>query len=139
MIVTMVSDGRFWQTVKRVAPQLMGLAALYLIFNTTIVSAQSTVAKIVGLGAVTCSNFIDDIEMSPALQRDYLAWAQGFMSGILLSRPAGVDEGLDLNPQAFGLLKQLEFLRQNCAENRSRDFADAVVTLYKTLRTHSAR
>ena len=117
----------------------MVLTALCLISSAAMASAQSTVAKIVGLGAVTCADFTDNIEKSPAMQRDYLAWAQGFMSGILLSRPAGVDEGLDLNPQAFGLLRQLEFLRQHCAEDRSSDFADAVVALYKTLRTYSVR
>lgn len=138
-MVTMTSDGRFRQRVTRAVPRLMGLAASCLLFGTAIASAQSTVAKIVGLGAVTCADFTDDIEKSPAMQRDYLAWAQGFMSGILLGRPAGVDEGLDLNPQAFGLLKQLELLRQHCAENRSSDFADAVVALYRSLRTHSVR
>lgn len=138
-MVTMTGDGRFWQRVNRAVPRLLGLAALCLMLSAAIASAQPTVAKIVGLGAVTCAGFTDNIEKSPAMQRDYLAWAQGFMSGILLGRPAGVDAGLDLNPQAFGLLKQLEFLRQHCAENRSSDFADAVVALYKSLRTHSVR
>jgi hypothetical protein len=139
MMVTMTSDGRSWQRVIWAVPRLTVLTALCLISSAAMASAQSTVAKIVGLGAATCADFTDNIEKSPAMQRDYLAWAQGFMSGILLSMPSGVDEGLDLNPQAFGLLKQLGFLLQNCAENRSSDFADAVVALYKTLRTHSVR
>lgn len=136
MLAMMASDGRLWGRLDRAAPRLLGMAAFCLMSGLTNASAQQTAAKIVGLGAATCIDFTNDIERSPIMQREYLAWAQGFMSGILLSRPAGVDEGLDLNPQEFGLLKQLEFLRQRCAENRSGDFADAVVALYKVLRTH---
>ena len=133
MLAMMASAGRLWGRLDRAALRLLGVAALCLMSGLTNASAQQTVAKIVGLGAATCIDFTNDIERNPAMQRDYLAWAQGFMSGILLSRPAGVDKGLDLNPQEFGLLKQLEFLRQHCAENRSSDFADAVVALYKVL------
>lgn len=135
-MLVMASDGRFWGRLDRAALRLLGVAALCLMSGLTNAGAQQTVAKIVGLGAATCIDFTNDIERSPIMQRDYLAWAQGFMSGILLSRPAGVDEGLDLNPQEFGLPEQLEFLRQHCAENRSGAFADAVVALYKVLRTH---
>jgi hypothetical protein len=53
---------------------------------------------VVGLGATTCQQFNEEVKSNPLVRRDYLAWAQGFMSGILLGRPAGVDEGLDLNP-----------------------------------------
>jgi hypothetical protein len=56
------------------------------------------------------------------------------MSGIILSRPAGVDEGLDLNPETFGLVNQLHFLEDHCAKNASLDFSDAVEALYKRLR-----
>ncbi|MDU1671578.1 MAG: hypothetical protein E6833_35925, partial [Bradyrhizobium sp.] len=64
----------------------------------------------------------------------YLAWAHGFMRGILLSRPAGVDEGLDLNPPSFGLIVQLHFMEDQCAKSPSLDFSDAVAALYKRLR-----
>jgi len=56
------------------------------------------------------------------------------MSGILLSRPAGVDEGLDLSPTTFDLVNQLHFLEDHCAKNTSLDFSDAVEALYKRLR-----
>ena len=100
--------------------------------------AQPNTAKIVGLGAATCVQFLVDAKANPGIQRDYLAWAQGFMSGILLSRPVGVDEGLNLNPSTFPLLKQLEFLRNHCAETPSVDFSDAVEALYKRLRKEGA-
>jgi len=100
--------------------------------------AEAPTAKIVGLGATTCAQFTNDVMKNPAVQRDYLAWAQGFMSGVLIGRPAGTDEGLDLNPPTFSLLKQLEFLRAHCLQHPTEDFSDAVATLYKRLRKEAA-
>lgn len=96
--------------------------------------AQAATARIVGLGATTCRQFNDEVKANPLLRRDYLAWAQGFMSGIILSRPPGVDEGLDLAPTTFDLVSQLHFLEDHCARNVSLDFSDAVEALYKRLR-----
>ena len=56
------------------------------------------------------------------------------MSGIRLSRPPGVDVGLDLNPPTFGLMAQLHFLEERCARNETIDFSTAVEALYKRLR-----
>lgn len=86
------------------------------------------------LGATSCESFTSDVKSNPAIRRDYLAWTQGFMSGVLLSRPPGVDEALDLTPKTFGLLDQLHFLEEHCARNPSQDFSDAVEALYKRLR-----
>lgn len=91
-------------------------------------------ARIVGLGAATCRQFTADAASDPQVQRNYLAWAQGFMSGIILSRPPGVDVGLDLNPPTFGLMNQLRFLEDHCARNDAVDFSTAVEALYKRLR-----
>jgi hypothetical protein len=91
-------------------------------------------ARIVGLGAATCRQFTADAAADPQVRRDYLAWAQGFMSGIILSRPPGVDVGLDLNPPTFGLMDQLRFLEDHCARNETADFSTAVEGLYKRLR-----
>jgi hypothetical protein len=44
------------------------------------------------------------------------------------------DVGLDLNPATFGLINQLHFPEDHCAQNSSADFADAVDALYKRLR-----
>jgi hypothetical protein len=98
------------------------------------IRAEPQTARIVGLGATTCLQFNEDIRLNPSVQRDYLAWGQGYMSGILVSRPPGVDQGLDLNPPTFDMINQLHFLRDYCAENTSADFADAVKALYKRLR-----
>jgi len=91
-------------------------------------------ARIVGLGAATCRQFTTDAAADPQVRKDYLAWAQGFMSGIILSRPPGVDVGLDLDPPTFGLIDQLRFLEEHCARHEAVDFSTAVETLYKRLR-----
>jgi hypothetical protein len=96
--------------------------------------AEPSKAGIVGLGATTCRQFNEDVRSNPSIRRDYLAWAQGFMSGILLGRPPGVDEGLDLNPATFDLADQLHFLEDHCDQNTSVNFADAVEALYNRLR-----
>lgn len=98
------------------------------------VRAEPQVARIVGLGATTCVQFNEDVGSNPAIQRDYLAWAQGYMSGILMGRPPGVDQGLDLNPPSLDLNNQLHFLRDYCANRASENFSDAVEALYKRLR-----
>ena len=112
----------------------LSLAAILAADAWRDVRAEAPKATIVGLGATTCQRFEDDVKASPAVRRDYLAWAQGFMSGILLSRPPGVDEGLDLASATFDLIRQLHFLEDHCAENVSLDFSDAVAALYKRLR-----
>ena len=96
--------------------------------------AEGLTRNIVGLGATTCERFNADITADPSSRRDYLAWAQGFMSGILLGRPRGIDDGLELSPASFNLLAQLKFLDEYCATNASKNFGDGVEALYKRLR-----
>ena len=91
-------------------------------------------ANIVGLGAATCRVFNRDVQQNFHLQRDYFAWAQGFMSGILVRAPPGKDERLQLNPPEFSLQKQVKFLREFCAKNPDKDYSDGVVELYRALR-----
>jgi len=62
------------------------------------------------------------VEQNARVQRKYFAWAQGFMSGVLMRAPPRVDEGLELNPPAFPLLKQIEFLQSFCTTNPDSDF-----------------
>ena len=96
--------------------------------------ATAETVKIVGLGASTCARFTQEIGENPALQRDYFAWAQGFMSGALIRAPQGVDEGLDLTPPSFSLQEQVDFLRAFCAKNQDQDYMDAARALYHRLR-----
>lgn len=129
------------RTPHCLAQRVSVLAWITLWFSfapSSVWSAESPKARIVGLGATRCGQFSADVVKNPAVQRDYLAWAQGFMSGILISRPAGVDEGLDLIPSTFPLLKQVEFLREYCWQHSDDSFSDAVVVLYKRLRREGA-
>ncbi len=101
------------------------LSVVAFALSTTLGSAQ--IANIVGLGAATCQEFNRDVERSFHIQRDYFTWAQGFMSGILLRAPPGVEGGLELNPSKFPLLEQVKFLRSFCETNPGKDYSDAVI------------
>ena len=113
----------------------MGLFALVLtlaVLGSSPVGAQSV--KIVGIGASPCMTFLQQASADPRAGREYMAWAQGYMSGLLVRAPEGKDENLDLAPPTFPLRKQAEFLRIFCEKNRGAEFSDAVESLYKTLR-----
>ena len=96
------------------------------------VEAQSV--KIVGLGASSCQSFLREINGKPEVEKNFFAWAQGYMSGLLLRAPPGKDEDLDLEPAHYPLLRQAEFLRNFCTRNPDADFPDGVNDLYRTLR-----
>ncbi len=105
-----------------------------LVWSGLILAAQAGPAKIVGIGAASCARFGTDAAAHPAMERDYFAWAQGFMSGALIRAPDGVDEGLDLAPPSMPLAAQVDFLRAYCAANPATDYSDAVRALYHRLR-----
>lgn len=128
----MLAPGR--AAVRLFSVTALSVAVVLAVGASRDLRAEDRKATIVGLGAATCQRFNDDVRSNPLIKRDYLAWAQGFMSGILLSRPPGVDEGLDLAPVTFDLLRQLQFLEDYCARNVSSDFSDGVAALYKRLR-----
>jgi hypothetical protein len=113
--------------VRRVAWNAAAFA-----FATNVVFAQT--ANIVGLGATMCKDVNREIHRNFHIQRDYFAWAQGFMSGILLRALPGTDERLELNPPQFSLQKQAEFLRSFCEKNPDKDYSDGVIELYRVLR-----
>lgn len=105
-----------------------------VLFLLLTMSAQAETARIVGMGAATCRQYLMDANRKTTAYRDYLFWAQGYMSGILISRPPGIDEKLELNPPTLGPRDQIKFLSQYCEKNQSSQFADAVEALYKRLR-----
>ena len=96
--------------------------------------SEAKTVKIVGVAATACADFNDQVAREPAAERDYVAWAQGFMSGLIVRAPAGVDEELDLLPSTFPLARQIEFLRAYCRDNPGRDYSDGVIDLYRLLR-----
>ena len=109
-------------------------AALLLICWFAPAAAYTETGEIVGHGAARCSEFLQEYARDPGAERIYFAWAQGYMSAILLSRPAGVDHDLSLRPAVFPLRKQLSFVRAYCTEQPHQGYADAVQALYLYLR-----
>ncbi len=97
-------------------------------------NASRDSVKIVGVGATSCAAYLQGAAENPATERDYVAWAQGFMSGVLMRAPEGRDVDLDLLPPTFPLVRQAEFLRQYCEANPTRGFTDGVLELYRLLR-----
>ena len=97
-------------------------------------SATAQMVKVVGIGASSCTQFIREIGSNSSAERDYFAWAQGFMSGVLVQAPPGVGEGLDLDPASLALPAQAAFLREYCSRNQDHSYADAVIALYSLIR-----
>lgn len=97
-------------------------------------AAQAQAVKVVGIGTSSCRRFQEDIIQRPVIERDYFAWAQGFMSGALVRAPQGVDEELDLNPPDFPLRTQADFLRAFCLSHPDQDYLDAARALYRRMR-----
>lgn len=95
--------------------------------------AQAIGGKVVGLGTATCQRFNDDVKSNAILRRDYMAWAQGFMSGMLASQPGGADEQINLNPVTYDLVSQLHFLEDHCSQNSALRFSEAVAALFQRL------
>ena len=96
--------------------------------------AKAQSVKIVGIGASSCQFFLRETSGRPEVEKNFFAWAQGYMSGLLLRAPPGKDEDLDLEPAVYPLLKQARFLRDFCTRNPDADFSDGVNDLYRTLR-----
>lgn len=112
------------------------LLALCAVAVGTLFNGQSEAqsVKIVGIGASSCQFFLREINGKPEIEKNFFAWAQGYMSGLLLRAPQGKDEDLDLDPDVYPLLRQAEFLRSFCTRNPDADFSDGVNDLYRTLR-----
>jgi hypothetical protein len=93
--------------------------------------------KIVGIGSSSCEMYADDVAGNVEQEKNYFAWAQGYVSGLLIRAPEGKDERLDLMPTMFSLNQQAKFLRKFCSDHTELDFIDAVNSLYLTLRAPS--
>jgi len=119
----------------------MGLKAVVLA-AASFLAAVSAMAEarvnIAGIGAASCRAFMKETESDPQAERTYFAWAQGYMSGITMRAPPGVDEGIDLLHPSFPLQQQADFMRAFCTDNLQADYADGVLELYRELRRRSS-
>lgn len=96
--------------------------------------ASAQTINIVGIGAADCRLFQSDLVNKADAENHYFYWAQGYMSGLLIRAPKGVDEKLQLTPTWYPMLRQAEFLREFCQANPRKTYADGVEALYKSLR-----
>jgi len=78
------------------------------------------------------------VRSNPQAERTYFAWAQGYMGGLMMRAPPGVDEGIDLLHPSFPLQQQADFMRAFCTGNLQADYADGVLELYRELRRRSS-
>jgi hypothetical protein len=88
-------------------------------------------------GRHSLPTYLNQIAKNQIAEREYFAWAQGFLSGLLMRAPPGRDESLKLNPAEFPVGVQLPFLREYCATQQKWDFTDAVIALFQKLREYS--
>lgn len=109
--------------------------ALALTFASTGDSAEQI--EIVGLGASPCSQYLEEISGNIAIEREYLSWALGYMSGLLVRAPPG--EIVQLRNSELPLTKQAGYLRTYCTGHPNEAVSDAVQELYKILRAASPK
>lgn len=95
--------------------------------------AIAQTVAIIGTGTSKCSRFNAAVAERPLEEREYFAWAQGYMSGILLSAPPGVDDGLVLNPERLLVVSQMTFLRAFCQRFPDATYSDGAEALYREL------
>ena len=112
-------------------------AASNLLLGLLLTVPASGQINIAGIGAISCAGFLKEAEGNTATEKHYFAWAQGYMSGLLIRAPKGVDEDLNLIPPTFPLFKQVTFLRDYCIAHPEHDYVDSVQMLYRTLRSPS--
>ena len=87
--------------------------------------------EISGLGNAKCADFIKGYDSGNLnAVAPYLAWAQGFMSAINLSRSKRDLSTKTFADKRYSADQQLAYLVSYCKEDRYRDFAGAVINLY---------
>jgi hypothetical protein len=117
---------------------LRTLAVVSLVVGLGVSEAAAQAVSIVGTGAADCSTYLNQIAKDRVFEREYFAWAQGFMSGVVMRSPPGRDENLRLTPIEFPIRAQMVFLKEYCTKNgEEKDFADAVLALFQKLHEYS--
>ena len=84
-----------------------------------------------GIGALTCAQFVEHYEADHAIEDRFFDWAQGFMSGIndLLEDTVGKYRDLKSLPTA----QQKQIMRAFCYNNRSAGYRDGINFLLSRL------
>jgi hypothetical protein len=126
----MRSDFTAQDRCRRTIALLVG-ALLACLSGSQAGSAQPV--EIAGVGVTRCHEFNQQVDRDPAVEDYYFAWAQGFMSGVLLRGRPGQDESLTLVPSQLPPEQQRQFLRDYCKRNPLRYYFHATAALYQRL------
>jgi hypothetical protein len=112
------------------AHQLPLRLATALLAAVSLGSACAT--EIVGLGSQRCREFVAVARNKQSAQAaGYLAWSQGFMSAVNLSRNAHKLHPKKFDQPQFSTEQQFASLSAYCEKNRENSFASAVISVYR--------
>jgi hypothetical protein len=83
-----------------------------------------------GMGTIFCGafNIAIQYDKSEGTEETFFVWAQGFMSGLNVGAPPGIN--VRLVPEQFNSDRQKAFLRDYCAKNPNNKLHDGVRALY---------
>jgi hypothetical protein len=110
---------------------LIALGLLILIGQWQDALAQS--AAISGAGALECADYVKAAAANDPAAGGYLAWAQGLMSALNLTRDAEHRKTRILLDKAHPVERQAAFLLQFCQASPKEKFSVAALRLYRAL------
>ena len=107
------------------------IATIVLVaLGTTRATAQESRAALMGVGATPCAEFTQEYRRNPSgADAVFFSWAQGFMSGLNMTRIALKRPLSDLS--AWSVPEQQARLRQLCDKSPLLPYAYAVEDLMK--------
>jgi hypothetical protein len=127
------SDKRaFTAPVRRVRYIAMALLVAVCCCSDT-ARPRAQIVKQVGHGAAKCERFTRDVAADMQNIRPYLAWAQGYMSGIIFYAPTGENENVDIGASNLSIPEQIQFLQNYCLDSPTADFGEAAFALFSRL------
>lgn len=92
---------------------------------------QIKTSREAGVGAIACSQFTADIARDPNMEKDYLSWAQGFMSSFNLLMLSEGSMSRDLSGTSVD--EQRSYIKQYCGTHPGEEYSVAVMKLLATL------
>jgi HdeA/HdeB family len=88
----------------------------------TMAHAQSF--STMGIGALTCAQFVERYQADPAIEDRFFDWAQGFMSGLNDALEDTVGKYRDL--KSVPTAQQKQILRTFCYKNAAAGYRDGI-------------
>jgi hypothetical protein len=95
------------------------------------VTAHAEPFSTMGIGMVTCAQFVEMYRADPATEDQFFAWTQGFMSGINDALEDTVGKYHDL--KSIPIAQQKQILRAFCFSNVAANYRDGINVLLNRL------